>query len=274
MRIFDLQNRRNSLGVEQNFLQREQNQQVAQLIRALRQGSEGDEVLVLQTLLAADLDIYPEALITGHFGPRTEAAVRRFQRKYGIENVGVVGPKTLRKLNELLKENPLVIVLQNNVSTSTAEVTRLCVPPGHLVAPGWLKKKNGKALILECSNLPPGILQLLQSTTTPTVSSDTVPPVILGLAVFGVAGTSADIYWTTTELANAKIYYGNTTPLNVVSASTTTPALSFSASTLSFTHMFHLSGLSAGTTYYFIAESSDAAGNTSTSTERHFTTTP
>lgn len=69
----------------------------------LRRGSRGDEVLRLQEFLKRDSVIYPEGLVTGYFGIFTESAVRRFQKQYGISQVGIVGPQTRRKLNELLR---------------------------------------------------------------------------------------------------------------------------------------------------------------------------
>lgn len=48
--------------------------------------------------------IYPEARITGNFGPATEAAVVRFQAQNGITDSGFVGPETRAKLNALLAQ--------------------------------------------------------------------------------------------------------------------------------------------------------------------------
>jgi len=64
-----------------------------------------DDVRQLQKFLKTFPDIYPEGLVTGYFGPLTEAAVKRFQEKQGIDPVGYVGPKTLAKL----KDNKLVL---------------------------------------------------------------------------------------------------------------------------------------------------------------------
>lgn len=65
-------------------------------------GSTGADVVALQTYLATDATLYPEALVTGYYGPLTEAAVMRFQARYGIEQVGRVGPITRAKLNEVM----------------------------------------------------------------------------------------------------------------------------------------------------------------------------
>ena len=66
----------------------------------LKKGMEGEEVLSLQRILATDSSVYPEGLVTGYFGPATERAVRAFQKKYGLEQVGFVGPKTRALLNQ------------------------------------------------------------------------------------------------------------------------------------------------------------------------------
>ncbi len=73
----------------------------------------GKEVANLQTLLAKDKSIYPEGIITGYFGQLTKQAVIRFQEKYAADilipnglakGTGIVGPATLKKLNEVFLE--------------------------------------------------------------------------------------------------------------------------------------------------------------------------
>lgn len=59
------------------------------------------EVFNLQKVLSLDPAIYPEGEVTGYFGKMTEAAVKRFQSKYGIRTTGQVGPQTRAKLHEL-----------------------------------------------------------------------------------------------------------------------------------------------------------------------------
>ena len=57
------------------------------------------DVLALQAVLTNE-NLY-NCHLSGYFGNCTEAATREFQEKYGIEPIGVVGPQTLKKLNEI-----------------------------------------------------------------------------------------------------------------------------------------------------------------------------
>lgn len=60
--------------------------------RELRQPRQGNDVLQLQReLLEAGFDPGP---LDGKFGPKTEAAVRAYQRARGLKPDGIVGPKT------------------------------------------------------------------------------------------------------------------------------------------------------------------------------------
>lgn len=69
----------------------------------LKKGMRNIAVSQLQAALAQDPQVYPEGIISGYFGKSTEQAVKRFQKKHGIEQTGTVGPKTLQKLNEIFK---------------------------------------------------------------------------------------------------------------------------------------------------------------------------
>lgn len=79
------------------------------ITKTLKMGMENSEVRQLQTLLAQDPEIYPEAKITGYYGQLTRKAVQKFQAKYGIVSsgnesttgYGLVGPKTLAKIKEV-----------------------------------------------------------------------------------------------------------------------------------------------------------------------------
>lgn len=74
----------------------------AALVNQLQVGSRGNEVTQLQQFLATNPLIYPQALVTGVFGPLTHAAVVQFQVAYDIPQVGRVGPMTRSKINEIM----------------------------------------------------------------------------------------------------------------------------------------------------------------------------
>src|SRR4051812_21434009 len=70
--------------------------------RYLSKGMNGEDVAALQSALSEDKDVYPEGLVSGFFGPMTEKAVKKFQKKYHISVVGAVGPITMARLNLIL----------------------------------------------------------------------------------------------------------------------------------------------------------------------------
>lgn len=286
--------------------QQEVTQTISEIIINLKEGDKNENVKALQALLAADTTIYPEGLITGFYGPLTTKAVRKFQEKHGLEKVGFIGPKTKFKLNELLKDYPLAFEKAEKIEKKIEKAiekankkqdddnddeddddndwdddkyknSRLCaiVPPGHLIAPGWLKKHkdDDKQIIPLCQILPYGIIKKLPTaTTTPPIATSTPPadiitPVISGIAI-SASSTSANISWTTNEAATSKAYYSTVSPLDLTSTST----LSISTTTLSINHLLNLSGLTASSTYYFAVESKDMANNIVTSTGQSFIT--
>ncbi len=79
-------------------------QQVIQLGTRMHRGMRGDDVRHLQKVLATDPDVLSKDGVTGFFGPMTEHAVEHFQKHFGLDAVGEVGPMTLKKINELLME--------------------------------------------------------------------------------------------------------------------------------------------------------------------------
>ena len=68
--------------------------------RTLVKGMSGDEVTILQKFLVNDGLLVGSA--TGYFGSLTEAAVKQFQTKLGLEPVGIVGPRTRAEVNARL----------------------------------------------------------------------------------------------------------------------------------------------------------------------------
>lgn len=68
----------------------------------LRRNSSGEAVRRLQEDLHA-LKFY-DGVISGNYGGLTQEAVRRFQKKYGLDADGIAGPRTLEKLASLMGE--------------------------------------------------------------------------------------------------------------------------------------------------------------------------
>ena len=66
--------------------------------QSYRFGDEADEIETIQTALK-QLKLYTGD-ITGHFGEKTEAAVKLFQKKYALKDDGIVGEDTLAELYE------------------------------------------------------------------------------------------------------------------------------------------------------------------------------
>jgi peptidoglycan hydrolase-like protein with peptidoglycan-binding domain len=65
----------------------------------IRRGRDGDLVEEVQRLLGV-------APVSGHFGPKTEAAVRAFQRARGMVADGIIGPKSWQALDEFRAAAP------------------------------------------------------------------------------------------------------------------------------------------------------------------------
>lgn len=261
--IANLTKQINALQEQVKSLKQQQKTETKELIKMLRQGDSGDDVKTLQALMAADPDIYPEGLITGFFGPKTAKAVMKFQKKHGLSQVGHVGPKTAEKLRELLKIHPIA-------HEDSHEGKRVCakVPPGHLIAPGWLQKHNGeRPVVPPCQKLPPGIAKKYHGAGSTTPGTDKIPPSLFNVGASEVATTSAKVSWSTNEPASGKVYYGTASPLNLGTAS------SVASSSPTLHHSFLLKNLTASTTYYFVVESSDAKDNKATSSQQSFTTT-
>lgn len=70
---------------------------MAQVPPTLKQGSKGDAVKGLQNALKARG--YDFGAIDGAFGSATTEAVKQFQREFGLEDDGIVGPNTWQALN-------------------------------------------------------------------------------------------------------------------------------------------------------------------------------
>ena len=64
--------------------------------QSYRLGDEADEIATIQTALTK-LKLY-SGDITGHYGEKTEAAVRDFQKRYALKDDGIAGEDTIKEL--------------------------------------------------------------------------------------------------------------------------------------------------------------------------------
>ncbi len=91
-------------------------------------GAQGPNVTMLQQFLATNSRIYPQGLVTGNYGPLTQAAVKQFQIAYEIASpatpgFGRVGAITLARINTLLTQGLAIDV-------SAPEITKPDVTTG------------------------------------------------------------------------------------------------------------------------------------------------
>ena len=258
--IKDLQTKHEALMAQYRLLAQQQNVALVSLIQTLKEGSSGDQVMVLQALLAIDPSIYPEGRVSGYFGRLTANAVKRFQKKHGIDTLGIVGPKTLKKLNELLREQDEDDDDdEDNDRHKGREKVTIC--------------HKGKTITVAM----PSVFAHLKhgdtrnacsgNTTPDVIAPDTTAPVISGASVSSIASTTATIAWTTNENATGKVYYGTVSPIDFLTA------LTMSSAALTTSHSFGLTGLATSTTYYYVLESKDASLNTATTSTQSFATT-
>src|SRR5207245_11721762 len=96
-----------------------------------------------------------------------------------------------------------------------------------------------------------------------TLSNDTTPPVISGVASSSVTTSGATVAWTTNEASDSQVDYGTTTAYGSSSALNTSLVTS---------HSVVLTGLTGTTAYHYRVKSHDAAGNLATSGDFTFTT--
>jgi hypothetical protein len=96
-------------------------------MQVIKKGSKGESVRTLQDFLKITVD--------GNFGPKTESAVKSYQKKNGLVVDGVVGPKTWAHMGILNTDNA------ENIEVSKAlEIKKHYMPVGTYF-PGPVKKQ-------------------------------------------------------------------------------------------------------------------------------------
>ena len=98
------------------------------------------------------------------------------------------------------------------------------------------------------------------------VTQDIDPPDILTIEAMSITASSTTIMWTTDEPADTKVIYGLVSPVLANMIGEVSDANQVTS------HSIDLTNLTIGTTYYFVVVSTDASGNTATSSDQTFTT--
>lgn len=151
---------------QQTQLQTTSNQAMVEILASMGLGSSGDQVTLLQTLLAADASLYPEGTISGYYGPATRRAIERFQRKMGISAVGSVGPMTRNALNQYIRQQfqvattvdssisgNVIAALQGATAPTLSTSSDLCEIPSLPTNGTSIIQRNGKTKIVQMGNL-------------------------------------------------------------------------------------------------------------------------
>ena len=179
--------------------------------KLLALGSSGSLVTDLQTVLSAE-GVYTGP-ITGYFGTRTRDSVKTLQAKYGLDSVGVVGPKTRLLLNQLFaasiatttSANAATMVQPTSVAGSSASATTPAA-----VSNGLLNVDSSVAAVIGSTSTKSS-RRYQQRTHTRTVT----PPATV--VTSGAATTSAPVIIPTPILAPTPT--PTTTPPQPVSTS-------------------------------------------------------
>jgi hypothetical protein len=87
----------------------------------LRKGSKGEYVRKLQQLLLDHGYSLPKYGADGDFGSETQAAVKQFQRDWGLKVDGIVGPQTLKMLKSSPAKEKLYAVTIINLTEARAK---------------------------------------------------------------------------------------------------------------------------------------------------------
>ena len=226
----------------------------------LSEGMSNDQVALLQATLANDESIYPEGKVTGFYGKLTTVALKRFQKKNGLPQSGVLDTATVALLNQALAQSSIGREDDDSDHNKLRGKKRFCIS-GVEVKMGNKGKHRGweKMNLARCKRNP-------GNNGGGTTIPDTTPPVVSAITVSGISASGASVSWTTNENTTSKLYVSTTSP---VPTSTAT----WSDGTRRLTHLDSVGSLAANTTYYFVVEATDASGNKTTSAQGSFSTT-
>ena len=61
---------------------------------SLQNGETNEDIKRIQKLLATDPEIYPYGVASGFYGPKTEEGIKNLQARFGLDQLGIIGPGT------------------------------------------------------------------------------------------------------------------------------------------------------------------------------------
>ena len=230
----------------------------ATAISTARPGDFNDNVKNIQKFLASDSSLYPEGIINGRFGPATTRAIKRFQQRHGLDQVGNVGPKTLSKIKELISNSSLAgqgSIVSNPALTGV--IKTVPINPSLII--------SGPTTTTPPANPAPKI-----SITAPnpiSAPSNSLKLEIFGLNEINITTSTVRIDWHTNKSSFGKMYFSMDPLVSDNYLVLDTPAIGSS-------HFFALNTLSSRTKYYYYVEAKDAVGNIVKSPIRSFSTNP
>ena len=219
------------------------------LTRTLKRGMTGSDVKALQEYLLLIPTTGVEITVSGYFGSATESAVKKFQERESIANskntgsgYGLVGPRTLAKINEVVKRP--VAPSKKNAATETATTTKTTAATSTSTAPS----SAGQAP--SATSSPMTVSASPARDTTPPLRSNGFPTGVI------ISTTSVLISLTTNE--DAYCFWSNlpNTPFDEIST--------LFSSTGGVRHVTKLWSVSPGD-YSFHAKCRDRAMNTNIS---------
>jgi len=178
---------------------------------------------------------------------------------YGSHN-NIISNNTVRNNSThgiYLDDSDNNIVRNNIVENNRQSGIYLYISDNNTISFNTLKNNLDRGIYLDpvCTGNFIEVNELINNTTygIPNISS---------VSVTNITETSATITWSTVETSTSKVYYDTSQILgNVVSDETVTTS-----------HSITLTGLTAGTTYYYKVESKDADNNREISQIFSFTT--
>ena len=154
--------------------------------RSLWRGMSGSDVKALQESLSKIPGIYDGGSATGYFGASTDTAVRRLQVREGVVSImseaagyGIVGQKTLAKINEILLRGSTVATSSQIASKPAATSTPIMATS---------TKAAPKAVLPVRDTAPP-----VRSFGSP---SNTLPTGAAEIKISLMTNESARCYWS------------------------------------------------------------------------------